>query len=605
MFEYIKQPYVPTVAGITNTRTGWKLTSDPQGLVIVEETPLSVDTLNRLTSDIIVSAGNTIYIWYKMELSNNEVKDYVGPIPFVSREDNITSDLKPITRVNTPSVLWDDNNLYSGYNNMIMKSSEFSGDALDGHLATTWVFKTPDDIVLDYYIKDMTNKYQVTLNRSALAIDKYDYIKAYIKHHSANGSTSDFGMTIIPTNVYPFKFVGENIFNSRLPYNFTITPFNIAIPNISEIRIVNVKDNTIKYSFTNMSTLSFTIPAYTLDVDSSYYIQCFVTDTVNGKYPVMLNVLVHTKIISNSVQYSNLIEYALSGITTATDTTVDINYLVRDKLVNNRLISYDTALNRFSLHILNLNTSELDTSTITHNTAIDALIENDYRIFNLSNGMLILITRVGTSIKIYRLKIVGGIIVVDTTFTVIESIVTNTNHNIANTATLSEDEKYVYFVSIKSTYIELGKGNISTSTYSVLTNRPELTTASYNPLNMVLQTIGDKKLISFGGSGDLWYYYNEAEHQWIAMGKLPTTLVADTSTSYRVLLLGDRSILLCSDYGTPKNLIRFKPNMDMEILALDLALRSYNIFTIDAQGIVYGYSYSLNSRLKLIPTNLI
>lgn len=605
MFEYIKRPYVSPVEGITNTRTGWKLTSDPQGLVIVEETSLSADTLNRLTSDIIISSGSTIYIWYKMELSNNEIKDYVGPIPFVSREDNITSDLKPITRVKTPNVLWDDDNLYSGYNNLILKSSEFSGDALDGHLASTWVFKTPEDKTLDYNLFSQIDKYQITLNRASLAIDKYDYIKVYLKHHSANGSTSDFGMTIVPTNIYPFKFVGDTIFNSRLNYQFSITPFNIDIPNISEIRIVDKKNNNTKLVFTDMSTLTFSIPAYTLDVDSSYYIQCFVSNTDNGKYPLMLSVLVYTKKVNNIVQYSNMAEYTLSDITTTTDNTVDINYVVTDKLVNNKLISYDSILNKFNLHKLVFSTDELDTIVIPHDVAIDSLIASDYKLFNLSNGMYILISRIATSIKIYRLKLVGGTIVIDTSFTVIENIVLNTNHNIANTATLSEDEMYVYFISIKNTYIELGKGNISTSTYNVLNNRSELTTASYNPLTMVLQTVGDKKLISFGGSGDLWHYYNETEQQWIPMGKLPPTLITDISTPYRVLLLGDRSILLCSDYGTPKNLLRIKPNMNMEILALNLSLRSYNIFTIDALGVVYGYSYTLNSRVKLIPTNLI
>lgn len=605
MFEYIKKPYISPVVGITNTRTGWKITSDPEGLVIVEETPLATETLNRYTSDIIVSAGQIIYVWYKMELSNNEVKDYVGPIPFVSREDNVTSDLKPITRVKTPEVLWDDDNLYSGYNNMIMKSSEFSGDVLDGHLATTYIFKTPNDKVLYFSIEDMVNKYQITLNRAGLNIDSYDYIKAYIKHHSANGSTSDFGMTIVPTNIYPFKFTGDNIFNSRLDYQFTITPYNIATPNISEIRVVDVKDNSNKLIFTDMSTLTFTIPAHTLNVDSSYYIQCFVSDTQNGKYPVMLSTLVHTKSISNSIQYSNILEYTLDDITLASDNSVDINYNFRDKLINNKMISYDSVLSQFNLHTLNYGTNELDTTILQHDVAIDDLIMSDFKLFNLTNGKLILITRVSDFIKIYRLKLVGGSVAIDLSFTVITSIVSNTNHNLDNTATLSEDEKYVYFVSIKDTYIELGSANLSNSTYEVLVNRTELTTLSYNPLTMVLQSIGDKKLISFGGSGDLWYYYNTVEQQWIAMGKLPVEMTSDVTTAYRVMLLGDRSILLCSDFNTPKKLLRFKPNMNTEILELDLSLRDYNIFTIDSMGILYGYSYLLNSRLKIIPSKII
>ena len=605
MFEYIKKPYVSPVPGITNTKTGWKLTTDPEGLVIVDEFLPSVDTVNRLLSDRIIPAGSKVYIWYKLELSNGEIKDYVGPIEFISREDNITSDLKPITRVNTPSALWDDDNLNSGYNNLIIYSTEFNGDALDGHLASTWIFKTPEGKILDYSIFDSSNKYQITLNRASLNLDKYDYIDIYLKHHSANGSVSNFGITRLDIKLFPFKFIGDNIFNARLDYNFTISPYDIATPNISEIRVVGLKDGLTHMTFTDMSTLSFTIPAHTLANDSSYYVQSFVSDTNNGVYPLKLDSVIHSRSITNSIVYNNILEYDITDMTTTPDTSVDIDYYLSDKLINNKVISYNNIANVFNLHILNLNTNELDTAIINHDVAIDALIGSDYKIFNLSNDRLLLISRLGTSIKIHRLKVLSTAIVIDTTFTVIENLVVNTNHNLANTATISEDERYVYFISIKDTHIELGSGDVATSVYTILDNRSDLTTVSYNPNTMVLQTVGDKKLISFGGNGDLWHYYNINDQQWIAMGILPSTLIADNFTPYRVMLLGDRSVLVCMDYDTPKKLIRFKPNMNTEIIDLDIALRSYNIFTLDSLGILYGYSYALNSRLKIIPTKII
>lgn len=605
MFEYIKKPYVSPVPGITNTKTGWKLTTDPEGLVIVDEFLPSVDTVNRLLSDRIIPAGNKVYIWYKLELSNGEIKDYVGPIEFISREDNITSDLKPITRVNTPSALWDEDNLNSGYNNLIIYSTEFNGDALDGHLASTWIFKTPEGKILDYSIFNSTNKYQITLNRASLNLDKYDYIDIYLKHHSANGSVSNFGITRLDIKLFPFKFIGDDIFNARLDYNFTISPYGILTPNISEIRVVGLKDGLNHMTFTDMSTLSFTIPAHTLADDSSYYVQSFVSDTNNGVYPLKLDSLIHSRSITNSIVYNNILEYDITDMTTTPDTSVDIDYYLSDKLINNKVISYNNISNVFNLHILNLNTNELDTAIINHDVAIDALIGSDYKIFNLSNDRLLLISRLGTSIKIHRLKVLSTAIVIDTTFTVIENLVVNTNHNLANTATINEDERFIYFISIKDTHIELGSGDIATSIYTVLDNRSDLTIVSYNPNTMVLQTVGDKKLISFGGNGDLWHYYNINDQQWIAMGILPATLISDNFTPYRVMLLGDRSVLVCMDYDTPKKLIRFKPNMNTEIIDLDIALRSYNIFTLDSLGILYGYSYALNSRLKIIPTKII
>lgn len=605
MFEYIKKPYVSPVPGITNTKTGWKITTDPEGLDIVDEFLPSVDTVNGLVSDRIVSAGSKVYIWYKLELSNGEIKDYVGPIEFISREDNITSDLKPITRVNTPSALWDEDNLNSGYNNLVITSTEFNGDALDGHLSSTWIFKTPEGKILYYSIFDSTNKYKFTLNRASLNLDKYDYIDIYLKHHSANGGVSDFGITRLPIKLFPFKFIGDDTFNARLDYTFTISPYDIAIPNISEIRIVGLKDGLLRMTFTDMSTLSFTIPAHTLADDSSYYVQSFVLDTNNGVYPLKLDSLIHSRSITNSIIYNNILEYDITDMTTSIDNTIDIDYYVSDKLINNRLVSYNNQSNVFNLHTLNLSTNELDTTTLTHDISIDALIGSDYRIFNLSNNRLLLISRLGTSIKIHRLKVLATTVVIDTSFTVVENIVVNTNHNIANTATISEDERYVYFISIKDTHIELGSGDIATSVYTVLDNRADLTTVSYNPNTMVLQTVGDKKLISFGGNGDLWHYYDITNHQWIAMGVLPSALINDNYIPYRVMLLGDRSVLICMDYDIPKKLIRFKPNMNTEVLKLDIPLRNYNIFTIDSLGTLYGYSHALNSRLKIIPSKIL
>ena len=60
MFEYIKKPYVSPVPGITNTKTGWKLTTDPEGVVIVDEFLTSVNTVNRLISDRLIRTDRRI-----------------------------------------------------------------------------------------------------------------------------------------------------------------------------------------------------------------------------------------------------------------------------------------------------------------------------------------------------------------------------------------------------------------------------------------------------------------------------------------------------------------------------------------------------------------
>ena len=167
MLEFIKKSYLSTIEGVVNTETEWKITSDRAGLTILDSVPMSSENLNSFESDIIVAENTSVYIWYKLKLSNGEIKDWLGPIEYISRESNISNDLKPITRVKTPTIYWDDINLHNGNLPLVVNSSEFKGDSLDGHLATTWVFKTPEDKIITYSIFDTMNRLSYSLNRNS------------------------------------------------------------------------------------------------------------------------------------------------------------------------------------------------------------------------------------------------------------------------------------------------------------------------------------------------------------------------------------------------------------------------------------------------------
>ncbi len=611
MLQYIKKPYVSLVEGVTNTRTAWKVTTDVAGLNIVDEAPLSADNLNVFNSTILVPAGEQIYIWYQLELSTGEVKEWIGPKVYVSREDNITSDLKPVVRVKTPSATWDDDNLYSGYNNLVIKSSNFNGDALDGHLSTSWVFKTPEGKILHYSLQDVTNRTEITLNRFNLNLANYEYIDCYIKHHSASGSASDFGVTRIPMVVYPFKFVGSNSFNARLHYNFSIVPYDVLLPNVDNIKIVNISTGLVVYSITDVSVLdNMLIPANTLKPDEKYRMEIY---TINHTtYPIKMDVSLTTKPILDTVVYNNLVEYSLQDMTREDDTslsTVSNDLLAIGRLYNSSIIGINKTNNLF--YKLTINTDDsISVTNLTATSDITDLLVDDCKLFTISKSRAYLLYRVGDTLSLIRLLITGdNKVVVDSTFNTMEFLASAVNHNLEATATISEDEKYIYVYYISSTIVGLCSFNTSTGVVSILDGRNDLTLANYNPDVMSLQCVGDGKLISIGGYGTLWYFYNVLRHEWLAIDSIPSELLTDVAVKYRTMVLADRSVLFLYDFGASHSLYRIKPTLANEVEVIDevspITLKESNVYCLDSMGVFRAYSKSLAKRMKLIPTNII
>lgn len=580
MLTYIKNPYISPVEGITNTETGWKVTRDLAGTDIVEETPLSPDTINMYESDLSVPVGTSVYIWYKLKLSNDEVKEYVGPYEYVSRDSNITSDIKPVTRVKTPSISYDKDSIAKGDNLLVLTSSDFNGDSLDGHLASTWILKTTDEKIIYYKLMSTDDKYSITLNRQSLGLNRYDKIKVYLKHHSSNGSVSETYSTTIDLSLYPFTFIGEQSINSKLLYQFRLNPVLQSNHNIDMIEVLHNTNlvMTMKYNEDNI----YSIPPYTLNPNRVYTIRVYVLDRENNKYPEYLDVELTT-----IHDISSEIPTDMTYPTELIDNTV--NYIASDKwfigkTINNKFMVYDNIISRFKLLEINKldGTLGLSKQLIGFTSYINSA---DFRIFNLSTNRFLVVSKIGNNISIVFGMINDNLLVRDLTRPVILIPIGNaSSHDLFKTSTLSEDEKTLYIVYKNTTSIKFVSINLVTGAETLLATPPDLLFASYSLGMYSIASIGDDKIIFFNTVNKSWSIYNIREAIWIKMGLYPSYL----TTIFKIVVLADRTVLLLTN-DTGK-VVRINRNLSITEFDSSAGLQNYNILALDSTGILYGYS---------------
>lgn len=602
MLEFIKKSYLSTIEGVVNTETEWKITSDRAGLNILDSVPMSSENLNSFKSDIIVAENTSVYIWYKLKLSNGEIKDWVGPIEYISRENNISNDLKPITRVKTPTIYWDDTNLHNGNLPLVVNSSEFKGDSLDGHLATTWIFKTPEDKIITYSMFDTTNRLSYSLNRNSLNLNQYEYINCYIKHHSANGATSDFNHIKIPTRVYPFRYSGSLVCDSRDSYTFSLTHFSELNPMVDKVEFIDV--NTGKLTYTVDTTIvwsNITIPSNTFKPDNRYKIICHLTE--NPVYPKTLELELNTKKISDMVEYSNVLEYDINSLTTIDKTiNIDNNYKGVDRLISNQSIVY----NLNNLYRLSLENDEITTTPITKESDVLNAMSGEYKLFNISKTSMFIIYRLtsGVNLIVRKINIVNNHMMFDVNFTPMSFVVDNTNHNLKQNSTISEDGKYIYSLYKSGSVVGLISFNLTTGVISILDSISSLV-SSISITNTILVTNADRKLIIVDTNTGLWYNLNIGYHGWIELGVFPDAF-RYYSGEHRYITLADRSILFLNTYN--KKLVRLKTNLTIEEsnTIVDVGnINTSNIVMLDSRGVLIFINRADNKLITLNPNKII
>lgn len=602
MLEFIKKSYLSTIEGVVNTETEWKITSDTAGLNILDSVPMSSENLNSFESDIIVAENTSVYIWYKLKLSNGEIKDWVGPIEYISRESNISNDLKPITRVKTPTVYWDDINLHNGNLPLVVNSSEFKGDSLDGHLATTWVFKTPEDKIITYSIFDTMNRLSYTLSRINLNLNQYEYINCYIKHHSANGATSDFNHIKIPTRVYPFRYSGSLVCDSRDNYIFSLIPFSGLNPMVDRVDFIEADNNKLTYTVdTTIVWSNIIIPANTFKPDNRYKIICHLTE--NPLYPKTLELELNTKKITDMVEYNNVLEYDVNSLTTIDKTiNIDNNYKGVDRLISNQSIVY----NLNNLYRLNLENDEITTTPITKESNVLSVMNGEYKLFNISKTSMFIIYRLtnGINLTVRKINIVNNHMMFDVNFTPMDFVVDNTNHNLKQNSTISEDGKYIYSLYKSGSVVGLISFNLTTGVISILDSISSLV-SSISITNTILVTNADRKLTIIDTNTGLWYNLNIGYHSWIELGVFPDTFI-NYGGEHRYITLADRSILFLTTYNN--KLIRLKTNLTIEesdILENASTINTSNIVMLDSRGVLLFIDSANNKLLTLEPNKII
>lgn len=602
MIEYIKKPYVSPITGVTNVETGWKITRDSEGLDIIDEVPFSAEMVDRYASNILVPIGSRVYVWYRMKLSNSEEKQYVGPFEYVSRESNVTNDLKPITRIDTPTVTVADNSVASGQPNITFKSSVFRGDALDGHLATTWIIKAPSGDIITKSIKSVTNRYQLTINRVVTDIHRFSYVDVYIQHHSSNGAVSEFNVVRIDLKVFPFTYEGPVYIDNLKPYTFQIVPTNPSKPNLKRVDVVEVGTDIVVYSFTNVSTLMFTVPADTLAEGRSYDINAYVDDLEGPTYNYYpkLEIRIATMEQKKSMTYDRDTKYDIMGMTAITYTTVTHNAIGNYRIVDKEaIVRVGNSLVKIYKDGPNFTTKD-----ITLDDAVAECLEGDFKIFNVRYDRKVLVTRRGDAIKVCLLVDVNDVLYFDPAHTMLTFPCKDIDHNLIDSCIMCLDEQHLYLTRwTQSDEIVVDLITVADNTTERLPtldilNINNFSFDQYLPLYSDYDTI---TVITRPTDSDYVYVYryNVTNDTWILSYESDDEFVE--GMSYKGITLKDLSLLVTKDTTNTSELFYVDSLGTPQVNLTPVNLSKYTFSVIDTNGALYIFSTELGKAVIIEP----
>lgn len=604
MIEYIKKPYVSPITGVTNTETGWKITRDTDGLDIIDEVPLSAEMVDRYSSNILIPIGTSIYVWYKMKLSNGEEKQYIGPFEYVSRESNVTNDLKPITRIDTPTISVKDNSVASGQPNITFSSSIFRGDVLDGHLASTWVVKAPTGEVLARSIKSIDNRYEFTINRVVLDVHKYTNLDVFLQHHSSNGAVSEFSKLKVDLNVFPFTYDGPVYIDNLKPYTFQIIPTNPSKPNLARIDIVEVATGDVVYSFTDVSSLVFTLPAGILGEGLSYAVHAYVIDLTGPTYSYYprLEIRISTMEQKKSMTYDRDTKYDIMGMTAVTYNGIGHEAMGNYRIVDGQaIIRYNNGLIKIYKDGPNFTTDEIGLDP-----AVGACLGNDFKIFNTRYDRKVLVTRIANAIKVCLLVEVNNVLYFDPAHTMLSYPCKDVDHNLIDTCIMCLDEQHLYLTrwmandDIVVDLITVADNTAERLPKLDILDKTNFTFQRYLPLYSDYDTI--TLIVRPTGSDYLYVYkYSMTNNSWVLIYESDDEYV--DGMSYKGITLKDLSLLVTDVSDITKELF-FVDNLgipNIESSPVDLSHYSFSI--IDTNGALYIFSPTTGKAVILEPTN--
>lgn len=601
MIEYIKGPYVSPISGVINTETGWRVTTDKAGLHILDEVEMSSEVVDSYFSNILVPKNEEVYIWYQMKMNNGEIKEWAGPFPYQSRDSNISNDLKPLLRVETPYPIMKKDSLSIGNDMIKIESSVFRGDPLDGILASTWIVKNPKGEILAFYPNDSERVNEITLNRAVLGLDRYEYIDVYLQHHSANGSISNFGVVRFDLRVFPFKYSGAIVVDNTIDYKFSIIPYNSSYPGLKNIRLVEAKTGKKIYEITDVSTLEYIIPPYTMVDNREYVLECYTISSPDLSFPLKLNVNIKTSALGEVLEYIERVDYDLGIILPKTFTSTDAKGEYR--LVNDiaYVLNRDLSISRYTVDKL---AERFDISTMSIDADVVPYLTDDSKLFNLRSGKLILVSRVENVLNFVPIRIVADRVCLDLIRDVTTYPVDDIEHNISNTATLSLDDNNIYISVVSEGELHFLGYNVYNTSISELPVRDRMDISTYNPSSMLLIANGLDTIFSIGGNvdDDTYYEYIIKSGQWIPRGILDTEDIVLEDKS--AILLQNKSTLFLNNDDNDRYMITIDSLNAVHTTEATQSITTYDLSFIDVKGTLYLLSFEARRIIVVKPKAL-
>lgn len=595
-----KPAYKADSSGVTNTATAWKVTSDIAGLLVMDTVSESTTMVNQYFSTVLVPVETPVYVWYKMRMSNNELKDWVGPIPYVNRQNNVTNIISPIARVETPILtLSSATPIDSNIDTITINTSRFRGDEYDGLESSTWYIKADGKIIYSV-INDEINKTSLSVSKQALMLGKYSNIIVGCKHQSSNNGSSEFGMLSIDLSLYPFTFVGATSVSILDDYTFSLV--NKDTTNavyISSIILREISTNNIVYQ--NDTPSNTTVIARTIfDFNTKYKLELTIKHS-NTIYASKMTVLLTTKAREDVLEYDVDVDYDFSTFTTLNTNTIQMQ--------SNAVMMQSEAIVKYGT-TLKILFRELGGTYITRDLGLDAtlsaLVKTDIRAIKLDTGDIITIVNTNNTLKIYRCRIIDNVltVVVDTN---VCTIAFNGTINIENNITIGEGDDYLYLMYLDtSNSLRFVNVNVLTMVTTILPSRVAILAVNYKPDTLCLVAVSKRNILCFGGeyNSNKIYKYDIIGLGWTLHGLLPDALVSTNDLHiFRPdnVKLKNRTIFF-TNAVTINSLAVINKEMNFTLIESDLNVTPYDKAFIRPDGVLHWIdtNYSVTAVYGLV-----
>lgn len=595
-----KPAYKADSSGVTNTATAWKVTSDIAGLLVMDTVSESTTMVNQYFSTVLVPVETPVYVWYKMRMSNNELKDWVGPIPYVNRQNNVTNVISPIARVETPILtLSSATPIDSNIDTITINTSRFRGDEYDGLESSTWYIKADGKIIYSV-INDEINKTSLSVSKQALMLGKYSNIIVGCKHQSSNNGSSEFGMLSIDLSLYPFTFVGATSVSILDDYTFSLV--NKDTTNavyISSIILREISTNNIVYQ--NDTPSNTTVIARTIfDFNTKYKLELTIKHS-NTIYASKMTVLLTTKAREDVLEYDVDVDYDFSTFTTLNTNTIQMQ--------SNAVMMQSEAIVKYGT-TLKILFRELGGTYITRDLGLDAtlsgLVKTDIRAIKLDTGDIITIVNTNNTLKIYRCRIIDNVltVVVDTN---VCTIAFNGTINIENNITIGEGDDYLYLMYLDtSNSLRFVNVNVLTMVTTILPSRVAILAVNYKPDTLCLVAVSKRNILCFGGeyNSNKIYKYDIIGLGWTLHGLLPDALVSTNDLHiFRPdnVKLKNRTIFF-TNAVTINSLAVINKEMNFTLIDSDLNVTPYDKAFIRPDGVLHWIdtNYSVTAVYGLV-----